>query len=257
MSSPKPWYEFSDRLERTALHMFDVLELPKERQSEIYAIKLLARTISNFNGVMVLLDKNLIVEARTIMRCCWANAFYLAEIARGGEKFVEEMLRADLINRRTLGQRLLECKLLDHPGDSLRSFLKSLRALKNKSRTPKEIADGGPMSNGYLIYMTASDDAAHPTVRSLSRHTREEQEPGVISALDVIAPTDPAELIETIDFACGALLGACYAFGETMGGSIAAPEVKERLAEWEQLKTALHHNLTKDALHAREREIGT
>lgn len=91
-------------------------------------------------------------------------------------------------------------------------------------QSPKGIADSGPIPDGYIIYMTVSDDAAHPTVRSLSRHIKEGSELGVINQLDIIPPADPEEVIETIDFGCGALLGACYAFGEVRGGSRAAPE---------------------------------
>jgi len=236
MPDAKAWYEFADRLEKTAIRMFEELELPTSERKDTYAVTLLARTISNFNGVMVLINAALVVEARTLMRCCWENAFYLTGIAKRGEEFVREMLTSDLTTRHALGERLFQQKLVERGNeaeDHLRQVLKTLKKAKGQSRTPKDIADSGPMSVGYIIYMTVSDDAAHPTVRSLSRHIKEGPEPGVI---DIIARAGPEEVIETIDFACGALLGACYAFGEAMGGSRAAPEVKERLAELGRLK---------------------
>jgi hypothetical protein len=91
------------------------------------------------------------------------------------------------------------------------------------------------MTDGYFIYMTVSDDAAHPTVRSLFRHLKEDPRLGVINQLDIIPEAEANEIVETLDYACGALLGACYAFGEAMEGSKAAPEVKERMSEWERL----------------------
>jgi hypothetical protein len=162
----KQWYEFADRLEKTAIRMFEELELPTSERKETYAVTLLARTVSNFNGVMVLLNNTLVVEARTLMRCCWEDAFYLAGIAKRGEGFVEEMLTGDLTTRRAFGERLFQQNLVERGNeaeDHLRQFLKTLKETKGKSRTPKDIADSGPMTDGYIIYMTVSDDAAHPT----------------------------------------------------------------------------------------------
>jgi hypothetical protein len=105
MANTKEWYEFAGRLEKTAIRMFEELELPTNERKETYAVTLLARTISNFNGVMVLLNKDLVVEARTLMRCCWEDAFYLASIARHGEKFIGQVLKGDLIMRRARGER--------------------------------------------------------------------------------------------------------------------------------------------------------
>ena len=125
MPDAKAWYEFADRLEKTAIRMFEELELPTNQRKDTYAITLLARTISNFNGVMVLMNAALAVEARTLMRCCWENAFYLTGIAKRGEKFVDEMLTNDLTTRRAFGERLYQQKLMergDEAEDHLRQF---------------------------------------------------------------------------------------------------------------------------------------
>lgn len=239
MTDTTDWYALAERLEATAVRMIELLELPTTERKETYAISLLARSISNFGAVIGLLRNGFVIEARTVMRCCWENTFYLARIARDGEAFVERMVKDDLTTRRAMGERLFQQNLVERgtaAEEELRRFLKTLEADKGRSLTPKGIADGGPIANGYIIYMTVSDDAAHPTVRSLSRHLREGPESGIITGLNISLPVDEEEVIETLDFACGALIGGCYAFSETMGGSRAAREVKERLAEMERLK---------------------
>src|SRR5258707_7559912 len=139
MPDAKAWYEFADRVEKTAIRMIEALDLPTSERKQTYAVTLLARTISNFNGVMVLLNNSLVVEARMLMRCCWENVFYLTGIARQGEEFVEEMLAGDLTTRRALGERLFQQKLVERGNeaeDRLRQVLKTLKKAKGKSRTP-------------------------------------------------------------------------------------------------------------------------
>ena|SRR5579864_2428295 len=93
MMGAREWYEFADRLEKTAIRMFEDLELPTSEQKDTYAVTLLARTVSNFNGVMVLLNKDLVVEARALVRCCWENAFYFAGIVRSGDDLLNKFLK--------------------------------------------------------------------------------------------------------------------------------------------------------------------
>lgn len=137
MTDADEWYEFADNLEKTAIRMFEELQLPTSQQKETYAVTLLARTVSNFEGVMALLNKKLVVEARTLVRCCWENAFYLAGIARGGEDFVKQMMKDDLVMRRARGERLLQQKLVERGSESedqLREFLRALKREKGTSR---------------------------------------------------------------------------------------------------------------------------
>ena len=40
------------------------------------AIMLMSRTLSNFMGVLALIENGLVVEARILVRCCFENAFW-------------------------------------------------------------------------------------------------------------------------------------------------------------------------------------
>lgn len=238
MAEMQEWYAFADRVEQTAIRMFEVLELPLEDNKRICALTLLARTISNFGSAVALLKIERIVEARILVRCCWENVFYIGRIAKDGQSFIERMINDHWVSTRARGERLFAQKLIERGSEAeekLREVLRSIDA-KGQSLTPKEIADEGPLSEGYLIYMTVSADAAHPTLTSLNRHILENPKTGVIDQLNITASVTPEELVGTIDFGCGALLGACYGVGETLGGSFAAGEVRQRLTEHRRLK---------------------
>lgn len=230
-------FAFADRLEQTAVRMFELLDLPLKDDSHTVALCLLARTISNFEGALVLLQKSLVMEARILMRCCWENSFYIAKIAKDAASFVRKMSDDDKASKRAQGERLFE-QGLGGEGEAGKELAAFLRALKGsgKSLNPKQIADTGGLSQGYIIYMTASGDAAHPTITALNRHIVEGPVAGIIDQLNIIPVADQDEVAQTLEFTCGALLGACYAVGETLGGSRAAPEVKERLSEFQRLK---------------------
>ena len=107
---------------------------------------------------------------------------------------------------------------------------------------PKGIADSSALSSGYIIYLTASADAAHPTITALGRHLPEDKT-GFSQELHIVAPVEDEEALMTVDFLCGALLGACYGVGEVLGGSRVAPEVKARAEEYQQIKGVIAQRL--------------
>jgi hypothetical protein len=234
MAEIAEWYEFADRIYATAISMFSVLELPLSEEKQ-YALTLLSRTISNFEGAVVLHKLGRIVEARILMRCCYENLFYIAGISKRGDKFIKAMKDDHAASRLARGQLLFQSKLLDgdsEAGKELKAFLKGLEK-GGRSLQPKGVSSMGALELGYVIYAQVSEDAAHPTVTSLSRHIVEGPGGSQFSIIPTIEDDEPED---TINFTCGALLGACFATGEVLGGSRAAPDVKLRLEEIEVLQ---------------------
>ena len=68
----------------------------KLRDPKVLAMALLARTLSNFNGTHLMVEAGMIVEARTLTRCCFENLLWLAELTAKREAFVEEMVRDEV-----------------------------------------------------------------------------------------------------------------------------------------------------------------
>jgi hypothetical protein len=169
MATVSEWYRFSTALRATAVVMLHSVEYPLDDERKKYAISLLARTISNFDGAVLLHRQRQIVESRVLMRCCYENLFYLGALAKEGSKLVEAMKRDDLATRGRRGKQLLEKKIVDSEsegGKELRTFLKGLDKA-GRSLDPLNVSNMSVVSQGYILYGQASDDAAHPTVRSL------------------------------------------------------------------------------------------
>lgn len=135
---------------------------------------LLARTISNARGANVLLDVNLVIEARTLVRNCVENLLMMAAIETEGERVLEELSENDLHFRRSLGERLITQKLLsDNERENMRAAIKGVRAQSSgmtRALKPEKLAARSRLETLYLEYSTLSNDAAHPTTASLQFH---------------------------------------------------------------------------------------
>jgi hypothetical protein len=68
---------------------------------KILAILLMARTLSNFKGAIILLMNNLIVEARILVRSCHENAFWIVGLNTYGRDFANKMMSADIKSKQT------------------------------------------------------------------------------------------------------------------------------------------------------------
>jgi hypothetical protein len=226
MAEISKWYDFAERLGITARRIFDHLETPINEERKVYALALLGRTISNFSSAMVLHQHSQIVDARILVRCCWENAFYVAGIAKIGDKFIKAMKDDDAASRLARGKLLLEINLVDgksQEGAEFRAFLKTL-GKSGRSLDVIRVAGMGVIDRGYIFYAQISADAGHPTITSLNRHLVETLKWG--NALSILPRADNDESTETISYACNALLGTCYAAVEVIGGSVEAPEIR-------------------------------
>lgn len=68
------------------------------------ALTLLARTMSNLKGALLLLRARRIVEARTITRCCFENQYWVVALVEQGEAFARKMVHDGVGHRRARGQ---------------------------------------------------------------------------------------------------------------------------------------------------------
>jgi hypothetical protein len=189
---------------------------------KVLAIMLMSRTLSNFRGVFLLIDAGLLVEARVLVRCCFENAFWIAGLHTEGDAFARKMLQDEMRSRKARGELVLSrnFELSEEVEKRLRLQLRAMKkiALEPKSLDPKQVALNGVLRDGYLIYTQLSADSTHPTVSSLHRHVgRAENEEE--SLIDVVPTPKEHELLQTWDWACNAMLGACTGVNEILGGT--------------------------------------
>ena len=205
-----PWFAFSDDLRINALHLLNqpTLELGDAglAQPRVFAAALLARTITNHKGVLLLLRAGLITEARTLTRSCLENVLWMRRLAAEGMEFVTAILddarQADISFARTL---LPAAAFLS---EQERKELQQHAMIKGpKKISPSDKADGAEAQSEYLIFKGLSGDSAHPSAKALSRHVPTNAD-GWIEEFFVEPPMNAQDLGFTLHFATTALLNA-------------------------------------------------
>src|SRR5271165_5840467 len=80
------WFEFAEQLNVTAQSLLLNLKVTTQEDgldSNVLAMLLFTRTISNFQGAVLMAERGMIVEARTLARSCLESTFCLAAMVYG------------------------------------------------------------------------------------------------------------------------------------------------------------------------------
>ena len=59
--------------------------------------------MSNFNGGVMLVEAGMIVNARTLVRSCFENLLWIAELASKRDEFVQEIVRDEVASQQGRG----------------------------------------------------------------------------------------------------------------------------------------------------------
>ena len=175
----KEWESLASDVRDAGLSIFATAQVPNTEKGfadpKVLALTLLARTVSNVKGAMLLLSPQRIVEARIITRAAFENLYWIVGLADEGESFVRKMRDDEMSHRLALGQNIFatEIELDKEIGQRLRTFLRTSkrRFEKAKSLLPKQVAQIRPdFEKTYIFYGQLSSDAAHPSVTALNRY---------------------------------------------------------------------------------------
>jgi len=235
------WLDFAEKLPPIALSILDEAQIPETPggafDPKVMAAAMLMRTVSNFRGAVVLARVRQVVEARVLTRCCIENTFYLAELHANGHAFVKKMYNDLRKSHTTLSELVLsDGSTLDV---AVKERLKAqLRKINRGAPPPKFLNITGLVRGGLLaksegFYNLLSQDAAHPTLKSLNRYVRRfsERELG----LDPDPVVNDSELSQTVNWACMGLIGACVVFNESIGGTPAGQALLAIADQWQAL----------------------
>lgn len=160
MSDIAEWTALARKILKTGHDIFATANVPITAKGyndeKFLAMALLARTMSNFRGALLLLEHRRMIEGRVITRCCLENSYWIAGLVAEGEKFAREMLHDEIGHRQIRGQRLFASGLPlgDQVETRLRSWLRnSAKQFKNaKTLTPKEVALKTAIGKSYIFY---------------------------------------------------------------------------------------------------------
>jgi hypothetical protein len=240
------WLAFGDKLLNVCEAVFQQANFADQDKqfsdTKVVAVALLCRTVNNYAGARLMIENDFIVEARTLVRCCYENLFWIGGLTGKGTDFIKQMIDDDTASRLKRGSELLEWAKEQRSSvgfeGTLTAFLDDLK--KNNSNpsiiSHKGAADAGGLRDGYIVYRVLSTDAAHPSATSLSRHMQDSDDSVSPERTFLGTPlVQIDEVDETLEFACSALLAVCVGANQLLGGTQAGKSLHELFDEFKKL----------------------
>ena len=138
---------------------------------EALAIRLLMRSLTTLQGVIVLAERGMIVQARTLARTIVEDSFFSAALTTQPNDVVRMFREGAEASRRAQGQFIIAQQLGNSDLDrqklqtAIDAIDRNLSFLK-----PKKVAEMSSMLPQYLNYMRLSDDSSHTSATSLHKH---------------------------------------------------------------------------------------
>jgi Family of unknown function (DUF5677) len=211
-----PWFALADGVREQAMRLLDnkIIDLGGGRlaQPKVFAAALLARTMTNHRGAVVLARSGLIVETRTLTRSCFENVIWLRSLKADGAVFVEKILDDIAAQRVGFAKALLPNAAF--LGDEDRKELQREAMMKTPDRISlSDKVDELGSREDYIMFRALSDDAVHTSGTSLNRHTPRDAN-GMIADLFVEPPVDTEEMVMTLHFATASLINAMELYSE-------------------------------------------
>jgi Family of unknown function (DUF5677) len=217
------WDVLAQELMEAADHLFEVTDLGDESDPlhavRISALSVMCRSTNQFAALRLLMVNGFIVEARTVTRCCYENLFWLGGLKEKGLEFLKQMEAAHTQSSRALSKDLLKWwrskEGFQDTSKKLEAFIDSMKNKPSGKINAEQEAKGAGLDAAYVMYRALSNDAAHPSAKSLSRHVREDVDAGVTVCGDP-QWEDAEEDLDTWDLGCGVLLMVCIATNEIL-----------------------------------------
>ena len=210
------------------------------KDAQTLATLLLIRVLSNFQGMMLMAERGLIVEARTLARTCLESTFALVAGVKDQEEFVPKMIAHSADHRSKAANWLLnranrEDFLSDDSEAKLRAFLakqgddgETLAAFHIQ-----DMARRAQLEDMYIFYRTLSGDAAHPTLDAISRYV-DGIEPGNFNIK--WGPNCGAEEItDTVLLSCSFVFASCVAINELTKNETVAADLERLFVRYKDL----------------------
>ncbi len=131
---------------------------------------LLFRLTSAFQGAVLMMERGMIVEARTLIRSMVEDSICLGALCTNPDTFIP-MLKSDGAAAKKAQAKLI--LTLEHTKASEhRAAIQAIADCADKERqlSWKEVAMLSPLAELYLLYRVLSNDSAHPSPTSLARY---------------------------------------------------------------------------------------
>jgi len=152
------------------------LEVHKKNLPEVLVASLLVRTLSNFQGMILLAERGMINESKALLRCLLEGMFAIVAIG------LETNFAFDLVNNDLFEQRrvLIGCLELKHLNNEQRRYAKEklidvkkeIKEKNIKKITTKNIAEKSGLLDFYNSAYRVLSGTIHASIRDLQQYLK-------------------------------------------------------------------------------------
>jgi Family of unknown function (DUF5677) len=235
----KPWFDLITMLNRLAMSVL-LREAPKVPE-ELYVATLYARAVTMFQGAVLLAERGMAAESRTLVRGCAETAIALG-CTRRDKTFPRQLDDDHDRHRVAMANDILNLPAEDPnvsamQRDDLRRLIAEVSA-QHAPSGPRKInwavaSSRAAMTDLYLtVYRQTSGDAAHVSLRSMDRHVVSDAS-GTITGFQ-FRPY-PEEVADTLSSAIAALFHATEARLLGLGDTASDDALRGLALEWRTL----------------------
>jgi hypothetical protein len=215
------WFTLAEDINRTAQATLRTHQIGAEISAQhLFGLLLLIRTLSNFQGGLLMAERGMVVEARTLFRCCFENAFWLGALLKDADKFISDIMGDEVASTKSKARWLMrDPSRLDFSGPNAAGRLQARVDEMEKQwgkvsgQKLEDAAKRGSLEDGYLYYKVLSGDAAHPSVSAMNRYVQRGR--NVITGITCGPFLD--EVSGSLNCGCQAMIAAGVAITEMFG----------------------------------------
>ena len=217
------WFDLAEQANRLGQRRMNAVEaacFDRSTQDPIsLAARLLIRTQSGLQAVLILAERGMTLEAEALVRGLYENSFWLAYLQANPSEAVQAIRWDELRSQIGRSKALVaQVDLGDDPDAALRGKLlaqiaNAEREVRGKPRLGVEaLANKGEFGDLYMFYKMLSSSSAHPSLHSLSKHLLMDTEGSAIG--HVVGP-DQEGTARALTLAVHAHLSCLAAFNAT------------------------------------------
>lgn len=189
-------------------------------QPKVLATFIALRAASMSQGALVLAERGMVVEARTLIRGLIESSFCIAALLDQPDKFIEMFQADDAASRKAQATFILAKKIVAEGSEQHEKLTDLIASIEKgvKQLPIKEVAELGVLTVQYLAYRVISNDSAHPSATSLKRHMNIQADGGAWTGF-AIGPADSAELDATLQILVQTLIGIGVGYTQLLSDS--------------------------------------
>lgn len=182
--------------------------------------RLFIRTMSNFQGSVLLVERGMVVEAQTLVRSCYENSFWIGAFHSNPAEAIAAFRLDETKSQDSRADAFLRI-IEEHGDEGMRKEVRKQfanRREKSKEATLglEKIAKLAGLHPAFALYKEVSANSAHSSLYSTERYL--DKTAGGWQGF-VVGPDTKENVIQALNLICHALICSLVPFGFLIGSS--------------------------------------